>query len=89
MSSFRPGVTARNAQLYRARAKRARKAHERQEYEHYAEQLENQLAAARRCRRCGRSLEDPESVKRGIGPECWKEERAVEGSPTAAEGATQ
>lgn len=25
-----------------------------------------------RCRICGRELKDPESVKRGVGPVCWK-----------------
>ena len=30
-----------------------------------------------KCRRCGRILTDPESIKRGIGPECEnKESRA-------------
>jgi hypothetical protein len=36
-----------------------------------AERLETALAAAGRCKVCGRSLRDPESVTRGIGPECW------------------
>lgn len=27
---------------------------------------------AGRCGKCGRTLTDPESIQRGIGPECWK-----------------
>ncbi len=30
------------------------------------------FAASTTCRRCGRELTDPESIKRGIGPECIK-----------------
>lgn len=25
-----------------------------------------------RCGRCGRALTDPESIARGLGPECWE-----------------
>jgi hypothetical protein len=35
-----------------------------------AERIELELAAARRCRRCGRTLTDPVSVELGIGPDC-------------------
>lgn len=24
-----------------------------------------------KCQKCGRKLTDPESIKRGYGPECW------------------
>lgn len=24
-----------------------------------------------KCRKCGKKLTDPESIKRGYGPECW------------------
>lgn len=24
-----------------------------------------------RCQKCGKKLTDPESIKRGYGPECW------------------
>ena len=24
-----------------------------------------------KCRKCGKKLSDPESIKRGYGPECW------------------
>lgn len=85
--TIRPGMRARNAALYRERAERARTEHERDEYTHYAEQLENALAAAERCRRCGRRLENEESKKRGVGPECLQEIRAIEGTPTR-QGAT-
>jgi hypothetical protein len=30
-----------------------------------------------RCGRCGRALTVPESVERGIGPECWELRRAA------------
>lgn len=26
---------------------------------------------AHKCRKCGKKLTDPESIKRGFGPECW------------------
>lgn len=39
-------------------------------YRHH--QLRVQLVAHQRCTECGRHLEDPESVKRGVGPECWE-----------------
>ena len=35
-----------------------------------ADRLEAALAAEGRCRWCGRLLTDPESVSRGIGPDC-------------------
>lgn len=31
-----------------------------------------------KCRRCGRKLTDPESRKRGYGPECWAKETGTE-----------
>jgi Family of unknown function (DUF6011) len=53
--------------------------------------LEGALRADNRCIRCGTPLQDPESVERGIGPDCWAREqernRAFEGPPTT-EGAT-
>jgi hypothetical protein len=32
------------------------------------------------CRRCGRELTDPKSIKKGIGPECEKNEQ-LHGKP--------
>lgn len=51
--------------------------------------LEAALRGANRCIRCGTPLQDPQSVERGIGPDCWAREqaRAIEGPPTT-EGAT-
>ena len=54
-----PGKLARQAAYWR-----------RQSRPQEAERLEAALAVEGRCRRCGRSLRDPESVARGIGPEC-------------------
>jgi hypothetical protein len=55
------------------------------------DELEAAMREATRCIRCGVALEDPESVERGIGPDCWAREqeqaRAIEGPP-ATEGAT-
>lgn len=34
------------------------------------DEIRRQLAAAERCGICGRRLRDPDSVARGIGPEC-------------------
>ena len=39
-----------------------------------AERIEAELVAAGRCRRCGRTLTDPDSVSRGIGPDCASKE---------------
>jgi hypothetical protein len=53
--------------------------------------LEAALRSAGRCIRCGSPLQDPKSVERGIGPDCWAREqeraRAIEGQPTT-QGAT-
>lgn len=32
------------------------------------------------CNRCGKELTDPVSVRRGIGPECWKKRNLGERS---------
>ena len=37
-----------------------------------AVRLEEALVAVGRCRRCGRTLTDPDSLSRGIGPDCIK-----------------
>lgn len=42
---------------------------------HSAERLEAALVMIGRCRRCGRGLTDPDSVKRGIGPDCDRKRR--------------
>jgi hypothetical protein len=39
-----------------------------------AETFERVLAAAHRCRMCGRELTDPESIERGVGPDCLAKE---------------
>lgn len=26
-----------------------------------------------KCQKCGKKLTDPESIKRGYGPECWNQ----------------
>jgi hypothetical protein len=39
-----------------------------------AERLEHDLVAMGRCRRCGRTLSDPASVERGVGPDCRAKE---------------
>lgn len=33
--------------------------------------IEAGLRHAKRCLRCGRILTDPDSISRGIGPDCW------------------
>lgn len=38
--------------------------------------LSAQLKAANRCRDCGRPLEDPDSVAKGIGPDCARARKA-------------
>lgn len=59
MSVAHPSKLARQAAYWRA--------HGRLDV---AERIEAELVAAGRCRRCGRLLTDPESVSRGIGPDC-------------------
>ena len=39
-----------------------------------AERLEAALRMIGRCRRCGRGLTDETSVRRGIGPDCWRKD---------------
>lgn len=40
---------------------------------HYASQCaQNYYELTRRCARCGRRITSPESVQRGVGPECAK-----------------
>ena len=36
-----------------------------------ASALRSELRSQDRCADCGRPLEDPESVARGVGPDCW------------------
>lgn len=44
-------------------------------YRDEAARAERWLDAHDRCRRCGRALENPESVARHVGPECWSKQR--------------
>jgi len=44
------------------------------------------IEGAPRCARCGRPLSDPDSVRRGVGPICWKKLNAPR-SGRAANGA--
>lgn len=37
----------------------------------HADKLHGALVALMFCANCGRPLEDPQSVNRGIGPDCW------------------
>lgn len=46
----------------------------------------NGFRIASRCEVCGAELEDPESVARGIGPECWR--KAGVATPLPAEPAS-
>jgi hypothetical protein len=43
-----------------------------------ADAFEAELALAGRCRRCGRALSDPESVRRGVGPDCYLKDHTKE-----------
>jgi hypothetical protein len=54
----------------RKAAKLARAARERGDRPH-ADSLQAALVALMFCANCGRPLEDPVSVERGIGPDCW------------------
>jgi len=38
----------------------------------HADKLHTALVALMFCSNCGRPLTDPESVNRGIGPDCWQ-----------------
>ncbi len=49
--------------------------HRRQLLENLLVQSKAELAG--HCIDCGRELETPESVARGIGPECWAKRQAV------------
>lgn len=43
----------------------------RLEYETYADEQREEAHMYSKCQKCGRKLTDPESIKRGYGPECW------------------
>lgn len=69
-----PGKVAGQAAHYRRRAAALRAVNnldEAERLEAHAARLTAQLTAAERCRHCGRPLEDPVSVSRGIGSTCW------------------
>lgn len=38
------------------------------------------------CQKCGKKLTDPESMRRGYGPECWSQ---ISGISTADSGGSQ
>lgn len=50
--------------------------------------LDAALAAGDRCRVCGHDLEDPRSVARGVGPDCYAKMRAADDAATDQEGPT-
>jgi hypothetical protein len=54
----------------RKAAQLARTARERGDHPH-ADKLHTALVALMFCADCGRPLEDPVSINRGIGPDCW------------------
>jgi hypothetical protein len=58
---FTPTKMAKQAAYYRAQGAEAT-----------ADRLEAVLIEHRCCRRCGRALTNLVSVKRGVGPECWR-----------------
>lgn len=43
----------------------------RLEYEAYTDERRKEIHMYSKCQKCGRKLTDPESIKRGYGPECW------------------
>jgi hypothetical protein len=61
-----PGKLAYQARYWRAHGR-----------DDVAERLEADLVAAGRCKRCGRTLTDPASIERGVGPECLKREEPM------------
>lgn len=70
-----PRLLAERITEKRAKAQAARQAGDQRTATQYEDQAD-QLEAARRhlgtCRACGRPLEDPASVDRGVGPSCWR-----------------
>jgi hypothetical protein len=69
-----PGKIARQlayVEAHRDAAKARGDAEALADLERRAEALAGMLARAHRCRHCGRPLEDPVSVARGIGSTCW------------------
>jgi len=44
-------------------------------YDQAAEELRAELRHQKRCLCCGKALDDPESVSRGYGPDCWAKMR--------------
>lgn len=69
----KPRVAAKRLRHFADRALDSRlSADERERCRREAENLDDQLRQAVRCRRCGLRLEDPESVRLGLGPDCRK-----------------
>lgn len=50
---------------------RARKMVQEGKNKEGAEMLSEGLNYYSKCQKCGKKLTDPESIKRGYGPECW------------------
>ena len=76
----RAAVLAADARRHERRSKAAKKGADtrRRRHEHRVAAAAKSIAGGlgigplTRCWICGRSLDDPTSVKRGIGPECWE-----------------
>jgi hypothetical protein len=75
----RTAVLAADQRWHERRSKRAKKAAEtrrrrRKEKLHAIAKRDTvKIGPRRHCYICGRHLDDPESVARGIGPECWQD----------------
>lgn len=69
----RPVKAAKALAWARSRAQEARQAGNQPDatyWEDFADELEAVLTRRASCRVCGRKLEDPNSVRLGIGPDC-------------------
>lgn len=69
-----PGKAARYLRWARGQAQQARQDGNQVDADYYEEvgdALEAVLGSKTRCRICGLRLDDPVSVARGIGPDCW------------------
>lgn len=70
-----PMSAARKLAWLGEQIRRARERGDQKDVDSYDEAraaLEALMSHLGRCRRCGRTLRDPDSVSRGIGPECLR-----------------
>lgn len=76
MARMTPGKMAKARGWHTSQAERFRQRGEdsrADEQARYAAKYSDTLRSCGRCQMCGKTLSDPVSVERGIGPDCWQQ----------------